>query len=124
MALAVKVVISGLEAFAFHGCTPREKEKGQDFLIDIELEYDAARAVDKDDLAEAVDYDALASGVYELATRERYDLIETLAARIGEHVMRATPATRLLVRVRKPQAPMLRKVGGVAVEMAFARDGR
>jgi dihydroneopterin aldolase len=118
-----KVVISGLEAFAYHGCTPQEKEKGQDFLIDIELEYVAARAVDKDDLAEAVDYDTLASGVYELVTGERYDLIETLAARIGEYVMGTTPASRLLVRVHKPQAPMQCRVGGVGVEMIFTRDG-
>ncbi len=119
-----KVVISGIEAFAYHGCTPGEKRKGQEFLVDIELEYDAARAVEADDLGEAVDYDSLAVEVHELVTRERYDLIETLAARIGEHVMGMTPASRLLVRVSKPRAPMSRKVGGVAVEMVFERDVR
>jgi dihydroneopterin aldolase len=124
MARMVKIVLSGIKAFAFHGCTPEEKEKGQDFLVDIELEYDAARAVDKDDLEEAVDYDALASQVYELVTRERYDLIETLAARIGERVMETTPASSLLVRVRKPQAPLRHDVGEVAVEMVLVRDGR
>ena len=123
MAPAAKVLISGLEVFAYHGCTPQEKEEGQDFLIDIELDYDAARAVEMDDLAEAVDYDGLATAVHELATRERYDLIETLAARIGEYVMQATPALRLLVRVHKPQAPLQKKVGEVAVEMVFERDG-
>jgi dihydroneopterin aldolase len=117
------VVISGLEVFAYHGCTPEEKETGQDFVIDIELEYDAAQAVDKDDLAEAVDYDALASGVCELARRERCDLIETLADRIGGYVMRTTSASHLLVRVHKPQAPLEREVAEVAVEMAFERDG-
>lgn len=124
MALMVKIVLSGIEAFAFHGCTPAEKEKGQDFLVDIELDYDAARAVDNDDLSEAVDYDALASQVYELVTGETCDLIETLAARIGEHIMKTTSASRLLVRVRKPQAPLRRKVGEVAVEMVLVRDGR
>ena len=119
-----KIVVSGIRVFAHHGCTPREKEEGQEFLIDIELEYDASRAAAEDDLAEAVDYDSLASEVYELATGERYDLIETLAARIGEHLMGAVPALRTLVRVHKPQAPMRRKVESVAVEMVFERDGR
>lgn len=123
MSPSAKVVISGLEVFAYHGCTPEEKEEGQEFLIDIELAYDATKAVAADDLAEAVDYDRVASQVYDLATRERYDLIETLAARVGEQVMATTPATRLLVRVLKPRAPMGRKVGGVAVEMTFTRDG-
>lgn len=124
MALTAKIVISGIEAFAYHGCTGEEKEKGQVFLVDIELEYEAARAVDEDDLAQAVDYDALASRVYELVTVERYDLIETLAARIGERVMETTPASRVLVRVHKPQAPLRHEVAEVAVEMTFARDGR
>jgi dihydroneopterin aldolase len=124
MSAGARIIISGLEVFAYHGCTPREKEEGQDFLIDLELEYDASRAVAEDDLAEAVDYDSLARGVHELATSERYDLIETLAARVGEYVMRTTPAWRTLVRVHKPQAPVRRKVEGVAVEMVFERDER
>jgi dihydroneopterin aldolase len=124
MAPAARIVISGLKAFAYHGCTAREKKEGQEFTLDIELEYDAARAVAGDDLAEAVDYDRLVSKVYELATRERYDLIETLAARVGEHIMLTTPAASLLVRVHKPQAPLQREVGEVTVEMVFGRDGR
>jgi dihydroneopterin aldolase len=123
MTTSAKIVISGLEAFAYHGCTPREREEGQAFSIDIELEYNAARAIAADDLAEAVDYDRLATEIYKIATGERYDLIETLASRIGEHIMQSTPASSLLVRVHKPQAPMQREVAEVAVEMAFKRDG-
>lgn len=119
MASNAKITISGLRVFAYHGCTPREKEEGQRFIIDIELEYDAARAVADDDLAKAVDYDRLASEAYELATRERYDLIETLAARIGEHMIATTPALSVLVRVHKPEAPLRREVDEVAVEMVF-----
>ena len=124
MTTIAKIVVSGLEVFAYHGCTAREKEEGQVFSIDMELQYDATRAVTDDDLEAAVDYDRLATEVYEISTKERYDLIETLAARIGEYIMRTTPASSLLVRVRKPQAPMRREVGEVAVEVAFDRDDR
>ncbi len=124
MDATAKIIVSGIEAFAHHGCTAEEKELGQEFLIDIELEYDAGKAVAADDLAEAVDYGRLASEVYELATRERHDLIETLASRIGEHVMNTTPASALLVRVHKPRAPLHGEVLDVAVEMVFGRDGR
>jgi len=120
--VTAKIVISGLEAFAYHGCTQQEKDEGQIFSIDIELVYDAARAIAADALTEAVDYDRLASQVYEIVTKERYDLIETLASRIGEHILHTTPATSLLVRVNKPQAPLESEVAEVAVEMAFERD--
>ena len=124
MTTVAKIVVTGLEVFAYHGCTAREKEEGQVFSIDMELQYDATRAVSDDDLEAAIDYDRLASRAYDIATRERYELIETLAARIGEHIMRTTPASSLLVRVHKPQAPMQREVEEVAVEVAFERDDR
>jgi dihydroneopterin aldolase len=118
-----KITITGLKVFAYHGCTPEEKEKGQNFLVDIEVEYDVSPAVAGDDLDRAVDYDGLASTVHELASGERYDLLESLASRIGEHIMDSTPAERVLVRVHKPDAPMQREVEDVAVEMVFIKDG-
>jgi len=117
-----KIIITGLEVFAYHGCTPEEKERGQDFLIDLEVEYDFSPAIAEDDLGRAVDYDALASAVHELASEERYDLLESLAARIGEHILDSTPAERVLVRVHKPDAPMRREVEDVAAEMLFIKD--
>lgn len=119
-----KIVVNGLRAFAYHGCTPQERERGQVFLVDIELEYDATDAVREDELARAVDYDKLAEEVHGIVTGNRYQLIETLAARIGEHIMENTPAVTTLVRVRKPEAPMSCEVGEVAVEMTFRSDGR
>lgn len=123
MARSGRIIVSGLEVFAYHGCTPEEKERGQNFYIDVELQYDCSEAVAGDDLAKAVDYDRLVSEVHEIAAEERYDLIETLAARIGGHIMSATPAETALVRVRKPEAPLEREVREVAVEMLFEADG-
>ena len=124
MTPTAKMIISGLEVFAFHGCTPQEKERGQRFVIDIELDHDASAAVADDDLGKTIDYDGLTAEIYDLATRERYDLIETLASRIGEHIMATTGAMSVLVRVGKPEAPMRHEVEGVAVEMVFEADGR
>lgn len=118
-----RIMISGLRAFAFHGCTPREKEEGQDFLVDLELEYDVSEAVRQDSLEAAVDYDRLAASVHRLVTGERYDLIETLAERIGRHVLDTTPAFWVRVRVAKPHAPMSCEVAEVAVEMTLRRHG-
>ena len=123
MTLNGKIIISGLKVFAYHGCTPEEKERGQNFFIDIELEYDLSAAVSGDDLGKAVDYDRLASEVHEIAAQERYDLIETLTARIGEHIVRTTPARSVTVRVHKPEAPLECEVREVAAEMVFEGDG-
>lgn len=121
MNASARIVINGIRVFAYHGCTRREREQGQNFLIDLELEYDAGPAVSGDDLSLAVDYDRLASEVHALAAENRYNLIETLAAAVGAHVMDVAPASRVLVRVRKPEAPLACEVEGIAVEMEFRR---
>jgi dihydroneopterin aldolase len=123
MAELGRIIISGMKVFAYHGCTPEEKKRGQNFLLDIELEYDCSLAVAGDDLSSAVDYDRLVSEIYEITSRERYDLIETLAARIGGHIRETTPAATVLVRVRKPEAPLQHEVREVAVEMVFKANG-
>lgn len=114
-----KVVISGLKVFAYHGCTAEEKKRGQTFFIDIELEGDFSAAIENDDLNRTIDYNRVVSAVHEIAAGERYDLIETLTGRIGEYLVRETAASRAVVRVRKPEAPLEFEVKEVAVEMVF-----
>lgn len=117
-----KITITALKVFAYHGCTPVEKERGQTFFIDIELEYDFSGAIQGDDLAQTIDYDRVVSEVHEIVSRERYDLIETLSARVGEYLIGKTPAKRAVVRVRKPEAPLQHEVREVSVEMSFESD--
>ncbi|MGQ9704889.1 MAG: dihydroneopterin aldolase [Actinomycetota bacterium] len=119
----VRILITGLKAYGYHGCTPREREEGQVFLVDVELEYEASAAVRDDELSLAVDYDRVAQGIRDIVAGEPFRLIESLAAEIGRYVMAGTAATQVLVRVHKPEAPLGCEVRDVAVEMAFRRGG-
>lgn len=118
---AARIRLSGLKAFGYHGCTPEEREKGQVFLVDVELEYDATAAVEEDDLSRALDYDRLAEDIRAVVSGKPFRLIESLAAEIGRRVLSGTTATRTLVRVHKPEAPLSCEVEDVAVEMFFSR---
>jgi dihydroneopterin aldolase len=117
-----RILMTGLKAYGYHGCTAQEREKGQVFRVDVELEYDASAAVREDDLSLAVDYDRLAEGIRDIVSGKPFRLIESLAAEIGRYIMADTPATRVLVRVHKPEAPLSCEVGDVAAEMVFRRD--
>ncbi len=119
--LPARILITGLKAYGYHGCTPQERERGQEFLVDVELDYDASAATEEDDLDRAVDYDRLAVGIRDIVSGEPFRLIETLAAEIGKYIMSRTPAERALVRVHKPHAPLSCEVADVAVEMVFRR---
>ncbi len=113
------VIIRGLEVFAFHGCLPEEKEKGQVFYLDLEIAYDMGPAAEADALPLALDYDVLTREVHALVSTERYDLLETLAVRVGRLLADKEGVGRVKVRIRKPQAPLIHPVEWVGVEVEF-----
>lgn len=116
-----RVVIRGLEVFAFHGVRPEEQAEGQPFVIDVEASLDLAPAARADDLGATLDYGRLADTLRVVATRERSDLIETLAERLAAAVLREPGVTQAVVRVGKPRAARGLGARDVAVEIIRTR---
>ncbi len=118
-----RVSVRGLEVFAYHGCLPEEKERGQLFLVDLEVDYDVGPAVANDDLSLALDYDSLVREAHSVVSGERYDLLETLAVRLARLLSERHRPQRVWVRVRKPQAPLAHTVEWVGVEVEVNGSG-
>ena len=70
-----------------------------------------------DQLADTVDYSALATAVVADIERDPVNLIEKLADRIARTCLRNPRITSATVTVHKPQAPMPVRVGDVAVTL-------
>lgn len=100
------ITIAGIEVFAYHGVLAKEKNKGQLFLVDVELRLDLSAAGDSDDLAETVDYGLLAQQIHDLVASERWDLIERVAARVAETVLEDVRVREVVATVHKPGAPI------------------
>jgi dihydroneopterin aldolase len=111
----VEIEIRGLRVFAYHGVHPEEREDGQTFVLDVWLESPPIRADETDELADAVDYSAVADRVVELATGGPYQLLERLAALIADDLVARFGVTRARVRVAKPDAPIRHELHEVAV---------
>lgn len=100
-----RVVLSGLEFFARHGVFEAETQLGARFVVDAELVYPFADL--NDDLSGAVNYAEAYDLIRQLVTGERFDLIETLTARIARELLAAHPRLeQVTVRVHKPGAPV------------------
>ena len=69
----------------------------------------------RDDLADAVDYGAVANRVVELARGGPYDLLERLAAVIADDLVVGYPVDAVTVTVHKPQAPIPHPFADVTV---------
>ena len=98
--------ISGIRAFGHHGVFDHERVEGQEFSVDVTLYVDASKAASTDDLADAVDYGAVATTVHDLVSGAPVNLIETLADRIATALMAIDEVGRVVVTVHKPQAPI------------------
>jgi 7,8-dihydroneopterin aldolase/epimerase/oxygenase len=107
----VKVELRGLELYGYHGVHEEERERGQRFLYDVELEVGDRGADDR--LDGAVDYSKVAAAVREVAGGQ-FRLLETLATAIADMLVERFRPEHVKVRVRKPDV----RPGGIDVEFA------
>lgn len=97
----------GVEAIGFHGVLDSEREQGQTFIVDCELEVDTSKAVVTDDIHDAADYAEVAKLINTQIQSEPVNLIEVLANRIaGEIVEKFQMVRAVEITVHKPQAPI------------------
>jgi dihydroneopterin aldolase len=94
------VELRGLRLFGRHGIHAHEKENGQDFVFDVDL--DVGERGSSDRLEDAVDYREVARTVAEVSDARSYDLLEALAAAVADELLRRFAAERVVVRVVKP----------------------
>jgi len=92
--------LRGLRLFGRHGVHAHEKENGQDFLFDVDL--DVGERGSSDRLEEAVDYREVARTVAEVSDARTFDLLEALATAVADELLRRFEAERVVVRVVKP----------------------
>ncbi|ETA07165.1 MULTISPECIES: dihydroneopterin aldolase [Gordonia] len=121
--MADRIELRGLKVRGNHGVFDHEREDGQDFFIDVTLWLDLRAAADTDDLAETVDYGALAQQVAAIVGGEPRNLIETVGAEVAETIMADERISACEVTVHKPSAPIPLTFDDVAVVTRRSRKG-
>jgi dihydroneopterin aldolase len=113
--------LTGLTVHGYHGVFPEEREKGQPFVVDLEVRTDIGPAAASDALADTIDYGALAQAVTDVVAGEPRDLIETVAEHIAEVVLRDERIESVKVTLHKPHAPIPLPFSDVAIEIERGR---
>lgn len=117
-----QIFITGIRGMGRHGVFEHERAKGQEFLIDVELSVSTQSAAVSDDLADTVDYGAVAEAVHGLVVGPPVDLIETLGEQIASACLAFPGVHAVAVTVHKPHAPIDVPFGDVAVRIERGRD--
>ncbi|MEZ5212990.1 dihydroneopterin aldolase [Gordonia sp. (in: high G+C Gram-positive bacteria)] len=113
--MADRIELTGLRVRGHHGVFDHERRDGQDFVIDITLWLDLRPAAVSDDLADTVDYGALAQTAHDIVAGVPRNLIETVGAQIADTIMADTRISACEVTVHKPSAPIPLAFDDVAV---------
>jgi dihydroneopterin aldolase len=103
--------------YAHHGYYQAERELGQKFEVDIELECDISKAIQTDSLNDTINYRDIFGRVSQIFSSYKFTLLETLADKIAYDLLDQHPIHSVRIRVRKPQVPLNGFLDNVEVEI-------
>ena len=109
------VELRGLEVFGHHGVLEEERERGQLFLVDVQVTPSSSRAAETDDIADAVDYREIVAAVERVVGRRTFNLLEAVAAALADELLARLPIERAVVTVKKPEVVLALPVEHSAV---------
>ena len=112
-----KILLKNMIFYAHHGFYEAERELGQKFEVDIQLECDLASAASTDDLKHTIDYQAIYKIAKDTFENYKFKLIETVAEKIASKILNIYGISNVLIRVRKPHVPLNGLLDFVEIEI-------
>jgi dihydroneopterin aldolase len=98
------VSVRDLTVSAVIGVHDWEREVEQTLIVSVDMATDVRKAAATDDLADALDYSAVAATVANVVREGKFRLIETAAERVAERLLTEFPVSWVRLTMRKPIA--------------------
>ena len=113
-----EIKLTGLKLYGHHGVLKEEKERGQEFLVDITLKTDLHPAGISDDLTKTVNYAEMAEYIAKIFDEEVFDLIEAVAEKLaGKLLIKYQTLSNVEITLHKPSAPIPLPFADVSVSV-------
>lgn len=103
--------------YGYHGVHESEKALGGKFEVDLDIYKDLKKAGKSDDLNDTLNYENVYKTVYNCIKKNKFYLVEALAERISKSIINKYKIERVVVKVRKPHAPIKGVLDTVEVEI-------
>jgi 7,8-dihydroneopterin aldolase/epimerase/oxygenase len=113
-----RLFLTGISAQGHHGANPGEKDRAQDFIVDLDVEVD----VTGDEIGATSDYRALIRTAREIVAETSFDLLENVADAVASAVAGRAGVRSATAVVHKPAAAMSNEVMGVAAAATVSND--
>ena len=112
-----KICIIDLKIPGKHGVYEFEKDKEGLFELDIEMYTDLTLPGNSDQLNDTVNYDEAVGVITDIFHKKDYNLIEAVGNDICKGLLRKYPIEKVIVRIRKPHAPIMANLKTVEIEL-------
>ena len=120
--MSSKIYLRNVRFHAFHGVLPQEGIVGNDYLVNLVLDYDFSSALKTDDLQGTLNY----AEVYQKVREEMAvpsKLLEHVAGRIAHRLFSDFPEIqKLQLSIPKVNPPMGADSDGAGVEVVLTND--
>lgn len=120
--MSSKIYLRNVRFHAFHGVLPQEGIVGNDYLVNLVLDYDFSSAMKTDDLQGTLNYAEVYRKVREeMAVPSK--LLEHVAGRIAHRLFSDFPEIqKLQLSITKVNPPMGADSDGAGVEVVLTND--
>ncbi|KRA45794.1 dihydroneopterin aldolase [Devosia sp. Root635] len=113
-----RIILRDLGFYGYHGVFAEEARLGQRFFIDLEIGLDLSVPARTDRLSTGTSYGDVYDVVKQTFEGERTKLLEALGQNIVDALFAAFPTVDwVIIRIRKPEAPIAMVRGEAAVEL-------
>jgi dihydroneopterin aldolase len=114
-----RLFLTGIAASGRHGASPGEKDRLQDFVVDLDVEVE----VSSDDIEATADYRRLVQTARDIVAGESLDLLESLAGAVAQAVSGLPRVLRATAIVHKPAAARSSEIQGIAAAATVESEG-
>lgn len=117
-----RIILRDLGFYGFHGLFAEEERLGQRFFVDLECGVDLTAPGETDAIGHTVSYADIYDVVKATFETKRTKLIEALGQNIVTALFeRFGDINWIIIRIRKPEAPIAMVRGEAAIELHRAR---
>ena len=100
-----RILLEGMSFHGRHGVRAAERERPQEFKVDIEVDCDLGEPGRTDRVEDTVDYRLVRAIAKEVIEGESHKLMESLAAHMAERVLQLERVGGVTVRIaKKPES--------------------
>ncbi len=117
-----KIILKNMMFYGFHGVHNYERQHGQRFYLDVEIDTNLEPAGLTDDLDNSIDYTKIYADIQNFMEKVSVQLLEAVAENIAKIVLTYDLVQAVKVNVRKPLVPIPGQLDYVEVSISRVKQ--